>query len=419
MADPAPRLRVVCATASQQLRDEISAALSPPISRPFLVGGHCEPALGLRSRLGGGYTVEWAAHGAEPAWLVLGARRDTLPVAVVVLDAAFKGSGGVEATLRALWSADPHLEVVLYASPGDPIPPGIVREADEGGQVVVLRQPVEPIDLVLAVGSAAGRWSLREQLAETGRGRFAVQAALQLFRPGPEASRAAASLADIGLALEGPTERILDGAYLLRDALESYGTLTAAYRSALALACADKPHLRRQARAAEEACDLAWLSQSQGGFVDAIADSIDYVRTAAHALKLLASQPHGATGYSDVNASIAAAVQDIRDGSERGDRDVEILTDLREVPAAHCPVLDLRALLRDAIHRTADTASSRGGRRVVVTTRRNSSEVVVEIGSESADSMPSSDPATTRTTAERSRPIRIRLPIEPTTSWSP
>lgn len=411
MADISRRLRVVCATGSRQLHEEISAALSPPVSRPFLVGGACEPALSLRSRLGGGYVVESAIHGAELAWLVLGARRETQPVAVVILDGALKGSSSIEPSLLALWSTDPHVEVVLLAAVGEAIPRGIVREADEGGQVVVLRKPFEPVDLVLAVGSAAGRWSLREQLADAGRGSFAAKSALQALRPDPASAQSAAALGQLGLTLDEPTSRIMDGVYLMRDALDSYAALASQYRRVLATACAHRPDLRRERHAIEAAADLPWLEQSGDSLVDSVGDAVDYVHTVAHALRHLATQPHVHVGYSDVNASIHAAVQDVRSGP---DPHVEILTDLREVPAAHCPVEDLRGLLRDAIARAAQSAATRGGRRVVVTTRRNSCEVLVEIGSEPAEAaLAANGPR-----IDRPRPIRIRLPIEPTTSWS-
>jgi hypothetical protein len=411
MADLTQRLRVVCATASRSLHEEISAALGPPVSRPFLVGGACEPELSLRSRLGGGYIVESATHGAEPAWLVLGARRQTQPVAVVILDGSLNGSRGLESSLRGIWTADPHVEVVLLAAPEDAIPRGIVREADEGGQVVVLRTPVQPVDLVLAVGSAAGRWSLREQLADAGRGSFAVKSALRMFRPDPVSASAAAGLGQLGLTLDEPTTRILDSVQLMRDALDSYAAAAAQYRRLLATACAQRPDLRAEVHAIEAAADLPWLEQHSESLVDSVSDAVDYVRTTAEALRLLATQAAAGVGYSDVNASIHAAVQDVRGGPEAR---VEILTDLREIPPAHCPVSDLRGLLRDAIARTAQSAATRGGRRVVITTRRNSCEVLVEIGSEPSDTTLSPVQSAT----PRARPIRIRLPIEPTTSWS-
>lgn len=405
---------MVCATPSRALDAELHAALGPPISRPFLVGGPADEALGLRGRLGGGYLVESASHEAEPAWLVHGARRETRPVAVVVLDVALARSRGIEAILQSIWTADPHVEVVLYAAPGDPIPQGIVREADEGGQVVVLRRPVDPVDLVLAVGSAAGRWSLREQLADASGGQFAVAAALQMLRPDPAAGEVAEALSDLGLALDEPTERVLDGVELMRDALESYARLVREYRRILSAPHTASGEVRAALRDAEAAVDFEWLDQNADSFPDAVADAVATIRASARALRHLATRHANGLVYFDVNASVEDALALLRSGSQLP---LEVHTDLRPVPHAHCPVADLTELLREAIGRAAEGAVRRGGRRLVVTTRRKDHEVVVEIGSE-PDSAASPRRALDGPIAlGADRPIRIRLPAQPAASW--
>ncbi|MCB9730042.1 MAG: hypothetical protein H6746_16350 [Deltaproteobacteria bacterium] len=403
MVSLAPLVHVLCATDSRPLWDSVSAILRPAVSRPYLVGTGAEPTPEFRGRLGGGYKLDWAAHGEEPVWLVHSARSTSQPVAVVVLDSSFRGSGGVEQSLRALWNADPHVEVVLYAEDDAHVPHGMVRDADEGGQLVVVRRSAPPEDLVLAVGSAAGRWSLRQQLTEAGRGSSAVQAALQMFRPRAEDIRAASGLADLDITLDGPTERILDGVHLMRDALESYEELVDCYRKLVADSCQDRADLRAQARQAEAVADLPWLRQSSDSFVESMADAVDYVRTAGRALRHLATHPEARAARFDVNASISAAIQDLRE-SDAGM--VDIVARLQDVPAVHCPVEDLQELLREVIGRAAHGVARRGGRRLVVTTRRGADNVVVELEPDLPEQRASGR-------SEAHRRFRIRLPVEP------
>lgn len=110
-----------------------------------------------------GYTVDSATQGQEGLLLLQQARDTDQPYALAFIDIRMPpGWDGVE-TISRLWEVDPDLQVVICTAFSDYNWNGIERHLGLSGNLVILKKPFDPVEVIQLTSALADKWSSTRQ----------------------------------------------------------------------------------------------------------------------------------------------------------------------------------------------------------------------------------------------------------------
>ena len=113
-----------------------------------------------------GFVIDSAHQGAEGLELVRRAQQQGRPYAMAIVDMRMPpGWDGVE-TIEHLWREQPELQIVICTAYSDHSWLDIVARLGTSHNLLVLKKPFEPIELLQLAHTLTQKWSLQRQVAE-------------------------------------------------------------------------------------------------------------------------------------------------------------------------------------------------------------------------------------------------------------
>ena len=187
--------------------------------------------------------------------------------------------------------------------------------------------------------------------------------------------------AGVAHEINTPVQFVSDNCYFLRDAVGQVGEVVRAYRDAMA-ALADGQltleQAREQARAAEEAADLAFLSENMPTAVERALEGLERVAVIVRSMKEFSHPNQGAMSSSDINAAIRSTLTVARHEYKYV---ADIETRLEDLPPVVCNIGELNQtflnILVNAAHAIESVVAGTEKRGLITICSRQEGEAVL------------------------------------------
>lgn len=190
--------------------------------------------------------------------------------------------------------------------------------------------------------------------------------------------------AGVAHEINTPVQFVSDNCYFLRDGVGQIGEVVRVYRDALT-ALADGQMTVEQARqqvlAAEEAADLAFLSENMPTAVERALEGLDRVAVIVRSMKEFSHPDQGAMSSSDINAAIRSTLTVARHEYKYV---ADIETRLEDLPPVVCNIGELNQtflnILVNAAHAIESVVGGTDKRGLItISTRQDGETVLISI----------------------------------------
>ncbi len=148
------------------------------------------------------FAVDCAAQGQTGLALVQDALTESRPYAVAFVDMRMPpGWDGLE-TIRRLWAADPHLQVVICTAYSDYMWSAITERLGESDNLLILKKPFDNIELLQITHALSRKWKLaREREAQIGSLEYQLRVRTAELRSAEECFTAAFDATPVAQAI--------------------------------------------------------------------------------------------------------------------------------------------------------------------------------------------------------------------------
>lgn len=341
------------------------------------------------SRLLQGYGahVDVASTGRDACAMVTTAAAERRPYSVLVIDRVMPGWDGFTSIEHA-WGEDPDLQVVLCTgtecSPGE-----IERRIGRSDAFLVIRKPIDQLELVQATRTLATKRRLTERarermddLEETVRVRTAELAGERSLREQMEnAMRLTQRLDAMGQLASGiaheinsPVQYVGDNAAFIRECSDELFAFVDDLRAMVAKV----PALQAELAEREQQVDIAYLRKELPSASDALQKGVQRIGSIVGAIRELSHPGGNEQEPADINRALQSALE-VTTNAYRYHCDVE--TQLAPLPPIPCHITELGQvfvnLIVNAAHAMEKPDRARG--KLVVRSRLDAEHVVIEV----------------------------------------
>ena len=190
--------------------------------------------------------------------------------------------------------------------------------------------------------------------------------------------------AGVAHEINTPVQFVSDNCYFLRDAVGQIGEVVRAYRDSLAALTDGRmtvEQVREQVLAAEEAADLAFLSENMPTAVERALEGLERVAVIVRSMKEFSHPNQGAMSSSDINAAIRSTLTVARHEYKYV---ADIVTGLQDLPPVVCNIGEFNQtflnLLVNAAHAIEAVVAGTDQRGLItISTRQDGAMVLISI----------------------------------------